>query len=79
MLALSKRSCIPRTSYVSSSVACKRIPRPKANLFDRYRRLPSFLFVKDGKTDSAGGVHVGMEERRIEFACNLLISFTQSL
>ena len=43
---------------------------PQENLLDRYGRLPTFFFVQDTETDGAGGIYVGMEQRRDEFACD---------
>lgn len=38
------------------------------NLLDGDSGLPAFLFVENGKADGAGGVDVGMEERRNKLA-----------
>lgn len=38
------------------------------NLLDGDSGLPAFLFVENGEADGAGGVDVGMEERRNKLA-----------
>lgn len=42
------------------------------DLLDCDSRLPAFLLVENGEANGAGGVDVGVEERRDEFACIML-------
>lgn len=50
----------------------KQILDTQQNLLNGDCRLPGFFFVQDRETDSAGGVDVGVEERRDEFAWSWL-------
>lgn len=51
----------------------KKVLNPEENRADGDGRLPGFVFVKDGEANSAGGVNIRVEERRGEFAWELLV------
>lgn len=50
----------------------KQVLDTQQNLFNGDCRLPGFFFVQNREADSAGGVDVGVEERRDEFAWSWL-------
>lgn len=46
----------------------KKVLDTEQDLLDGDSWFPALLFVQDGQADCAGGVDVGVEERRDEFA-----------
>jgi hypothetical protein len=61
------RFCLRRRFWVR---VIEEVLDTEQNLLDGNGRPPGFFFVQNRQTDGAGRVHVRVEERRDEFACD---------